>query len=134
MTYERTIFLIGGDDDEEATFAWEDVGRDCRVRCTYRGKQIEAVATDFFTALCDVREMLTEERLIPFCYGSSLNVYPSGMARGMARGLKAYKFTIGQQVTGADLVDIFAEGPDLIAASVENQRQHFREWVSSLRR
>jgi len=133
MTDERTVFLIGGDADEQATFELEEVERDCRLRCSYRGKQVEAIAADFFAALCDIRDKLGEERLIPFCYGASLNVHPSGMARDMGRGLEAYKFTIGQQATGADLVDIFAEGPDVIPASVENQRQHFREWVASLR-
>jgi hypothetical protein len=51
----------------------------------------------------------------------------------MGRGVKAYRFRIGQQATAADLVDIFAEGPDVIPASVDNQRQHYREWVASLR-
>ncbi|MBV8908013.1 MAG: hypothetical protein JOZ20_03350, partial [Sphingomonas sp.] len=122
MTYERTVLLIGGDDEEQAAFELEEVGRDCRMRCFYRGKQIEAVAADFFAALCDIRDKLGEERLIPFCYGASLNVYPSGMARDMGRGLKAYRFRMGQQAAGTDLVDIFAEGPDVIPASVENQR------------
>jgi len=133
MSNQRTIFLIGGDDDEQATFEFEEVERNCRLRCSYRGKQVEAVASDFFAALCDIRDRLGEERLIPFCYGASLNVYPSGMARDMGCGLKAYRFKMGQQATAADLVDIFAEGPDVIPASVENQRQHFREWMTFLR-
>ncbi len=51
----------------------------------------------------------------------------------MGRGLKAYKFQMGTQATGADLVDIFAEGPDVIPASVELQEQHFKDWIASLR-
>jgi hypothetical protein len=55
------------------------------------------------------------------------------MARDLGGGLKGYKFKIGQQATAADLIDIFSEGPDVTPASVESERQHFREWVGSLR-
>src|SRR5260221_1127096 len=133
MEYQRTVFLIGGEDDEQATFELSDVERQCHLRCSYRGKSINSEAPDFFAALCGVREKLADEGLIPFCYGASLNVYPSGMARDMGRGLKAYKFQMGTQATGAGLVDIFASGPDVIPASVELQEQHFKDWIASLR-
>ena len=58
----------------------------CRLRCEYRDKVIESSATDFFQALCDVRSLLAKDGLIPLCYGASLNVYPSGMARDMGQG------------------------------------------------
>ena len=133
MSDQRTVFLIGGEEGEQATFELEDVEGPCRLRCFYRGKQIEAAATDFFAALCYVREKLAEEGLIPFCYGASLNVYPSGVGRDMGRGLKAYRFKIGHHAGIADLVDIFAEGADVIPASVENQHQHWQEWLASPR-
>ena len=133
MDDRHTIFLIGGDDDEQAVFTLVDEGDDCRLVCEYRNKAAESVASDYFEALCDVRTRLSEDGLIPFCYGASLNVYPSGMAREMGRGLKAYKLTMGEQAKTSDLVEIFGEGPDVIPASVTAQEQFFREWLSKPR-
>lgn len=127
------IFLIGGDDDEQAVILQEEDGDVCKLTCVYRGKTIEARADDFFEALCLIRRQLEPERLIPFCYGASLHVYPSGMARDMGGGLKAYRLTLGQSARSSDLVDIFAEGPDLIPASVQAQEAFFREWLDTAR-
>ena len=133
MDDQYTVFLIGGDDNERAVFSLRDEGYDCHLRCEYRDNVIERSATDYFQALCDVRARLADEGLIPFCYGSSLNIYPSGMARDMGQGLKAYKLTLGEQVKMADLVDIFAEGPGVVPSSVERQERFYREWITALR-
>ena len=130
---QHTIFLIGGEDDEQAVFEFDEDEDQCHLRCSYRGKSIEAEASDFFDALCRIREQLAGEGLIPFCYGASLNVYPSGMSRDMGGGLKAYKLQMGRLAAQADLVEIFAEGPDVIPATVELQEQHFEDWIASLR-
>jgi hypothetical protein len=76
---------------------------------------------------------LAEDVLIPFCYGASLNVYPSGMARDMGQGLKAYKLAMGRHAKREGLVEIFAEGPDVIPASVALQEQFWRDWLASPR-
>ena len=129
----RRVYLIGGEDDEEAVFTLHEEENTRRLSCSYRGKRIEAEATDFFEALCKIRIQLWEERLVPFCYGASLNVYPSGMGRDMGRGLKAYKLAKGKHTTIADLVDIFAEGPDVIPAPVETQKEFWKEWLATPR-
>ena len=54
----------------------------CRLRCEYRDKAIESIATDFFQSVCDLRHGLTKDGLIPLCYGASPNASPSGIARG----------------------------------------------------
>jgi hypothetical protein len=134
MQDQHKIFLIGGGDDETAIFTLLDGGDDCRLRCEYRGEKIESLAADFFQALCDIRVRLADDRLIPFCYGASVNVFPSGMARSMGQGLKAYKLTIGRQAKMSDLVEIFSEGPDIIPAYVEPQAQFFQDWLAALAR
>lgn len=133
MGDRQTVFLIGGDDDEQAVFTLIDNGDDCRLVCEYRDKTVESTASDYFQALCDVRIHLFADGLIPFCYGASLNVYPSGMAREMGQGLKAYKLTMGEQAKTVDLVEVFADGPDIIPASVDAQEQFFREWLTAPR-
>ena len=133
MNEHRRVHLVGGEDDEEAVFTLREADNTCRLSCSYRGKMVEAAATDFFEALCKIRVQLWEERLIPFCYGASLNVYPSGMGRDMGRGLKAYKMTMGKHTTTADLVDIFAEGSDVIPATIETQEEFWEDWLATPR-
>jgi hypothetical protein len=131
------IHLVGGNEGETAIFTLLE-GRDsvrarCHLRCEYRDKAIESTATDFFRALCDVRNLLAKDGLIPLCYGASLNVYPSGMAIDMGLGLKAYRMAMGRHARREDLVDIFSEGPDVVPASVAAQEQFWRDWLASPR-
>jgi len=131
---DHTIYLIGGADDETANVACESDNDQCRIVFRYRDRMIEESALDFFEAFCRVRLRLEEEKLIPFCYGASLNVYPSGMCRDMGAGMKAYRMTIGKQVDPKkDLVSIFAEGPDVTPATVARQKEHFDEWLKTKR-
>jgi hypothetical protein len=133
MDERRRVYLVGGSDDETAIFKLFDEGNHCRLRCEYRDKVVESTATDFFQALCDVRGLLAKDGLIPFCYGASLDVYPSGMARDMGRGLKAYKLAVGRHAKTDDLVEIFAEGLDVIPASIAAQEQFYCHWLASPR-
>ena len=133
MAEEHDIFLIGGSEDERAVIIEEEVGDTCKLTCRYRGKAIDAESSDFFEALCLIRQQLEPEGLIPFCYGASLNVYPSGMARNMGGGLKAYRLTKGEPARMIDLVEIFQSGSDVIPAFVGTQIAFFDEWVASLR-
>jgi hypothetical protein len=133
MDEQHRVCLIGGNDDGTALFTLFDEGERCRLRCEYRDKAVESTATDFFQALCNVRGLLAKDGLIPFCYGASLDVYPSGMARDMGGGLRAYKLAVGRHTRIDDLVDIFAEGPDVIPASVSAQEEFYRDWLASPR-
>jgi hypothetical protein len=130
---DHIIHLIGGEDDETATLTTEDRDEICHISFRYRDRIIEASAADYFDAFCQIRLQLEPERLIPFCYGASLNVYPSGMARNMGSGLSAYRLTTGRQALTKDLVGIFDTGHDVIPASVANQKEHYNDWIHSLK-
>jgi hypothetical protein len=94
---------------------------------------IEAEESDYFEAFCQIRLELEKEGIIPFCYGASLNVYPSGMGRDMGAGLKAYKMEMGRHARIKDLVEIFGVGPDIKPASVQSQREFWEEWLATPR-
>jgi hypothetical protein len=87
-------------------------------------------ALDYFEAMCQIRNTLEADGWRPLCYGSSRNVYPSGMARDMGRGLKASKMELGRQAT--DCVSIFDYGPDVQPSTVEEQKQFWQEWLRSI--
>ncbi len=127
-----TVLLIGGAENETGTFTEEESADQCVLTCCYRGKTIRASEPDFFEALCTIRRKLEQEGLIPFCYGASLNVFPSNMARQMGMGKAAYKMVINQPATQEQLVFIFDQGPDIIPASVGKQHQYFNNWLASL--
>ena len=128
---DHIVHLIGSSNDETATITAEPVGDLCRITFRYRDKMLQADATDYFEALCKIRKQLANERLIPFCYGASLNVYPSGMCRDMSAGMTAYRLTLGKKPSRGDLVRIFDEGADVIPVSVTLQKEHFDDWLKS---
>lgn len=128
------ISLVGGSENEQATVLIDEEDDACHITFHYRGRIIEAKASDFFEAFCSIRKQLEPEKLIPFCYGASLNVFPSGMARDMGAGLSAYRMKIGEHAKLKDLVPIFNSGPDVIPASVADQKRYFKQWVESPKR
>jgi len=130
---EHIIHLIGGENDETATLTTKERGDFCHIVFRYRDSVIEASAGDYFEAFGQIRLQLEPERLIPFCYGASLNVFPSGMSRSMGLGLKAYRLTPQRQALSSDLVDIFDSGFDVIPASVASQKEYFHDWIQSLK-
>lgn len=134
MDEQREVRLIGGNEGETAVFTLfeEEDGR-CRLRCDYRGKTAERTSTDFFQSLSELRDVLAEENLVPFCYGASLNVFPSGMARDMGQGLRAYRLVRGRHSRMTDLVDIFSEGDDVALASVKAQEAFYKDWLAAPR-
>jgi hypothetical protein len=105
--------------------------RQCDICLTYGASAVRGSGPDFFEAFCRVRERLTALGLRPLCYGASRNVFPSGMARDMADGLKAYKLRLGFPATGDNIVEIFETGPDVDPVSVEAQRQFFDDYLKS---
>src|SRR5262245_24713701 len=123
MTESFSVRLVGGKDDERAIFEFDEEKDPCLLTCRYRDKSISSEATDYFEALALIRRQLQSEGLIPYCYGASLNVFPSGMGRDMGQGLRVYKLTLGKHAKMTDLVDIFDEGADVAPADVDAQEE-----------
>jgi hypothetical protein len=128
-----SVRLVGGLDGERATFELDNLNNRCLLTCRYRDKTISTGAADFFDALASIRRNLQADGLIPYCYGASLNVFPSGMGRDMGQGLRAYKLTLGKHAEMANLVDIFDEGADVVPADVDAQEQFWKSWLETLR-
>lgn len=112
---------------------WSPEHLDCRVRIVFEDRSFEGVAEDFFDALAALRRSCESAGYRVLCYGASRNVWPSGMARDMGRGLKAYRKSLGQPTTREDLVGIFETGSDVEPCTVEEQRAFNERWANSLR-
>ncbi len=85
------------------------------------GQVVKAEAADLFAALEAIRQQLERSGLRVCCQGAQADVFPSGMARQMAGGRRAYRLRSGRRPTREDLVDIFdpAECGDVV--TVEKQ-------------
>jgi hypothetical protein len=70
------------------------------------GSVAEVVAADLFEALEKVRLQLEADGLMVCCQGARADVFPSGMARQMGGGRRAYRLRRDRPVGPADLVDV----------------------------
>jgi hypothetical protein len=131
MATEHSIRLLSGGLEESATLVLSNKGQECHLMLRYRNKHVEAKASDYFKAFGMVRQELEKEGLQPICYGASLNVWPSGMGRDMGAGLTAYRLTMGKHARREDLVDIFEYGPDVVPATVAQQKEFWEAWLKS---
>ncbi|MBZ9658513.1 hypothetical protein LB523_05605 [Mesorhizobium sp. ESP-6-4] len=136
MDEQYTVFLIGGGTggDEQAVFTPHDAGTRCRLTCSYRNKVIAAEEDDYFEALCQIRNQLEVEGLLPFCYGASANVFPEGTVTEMSRGLVVCKVKTGERPKKSDLVNIFDDGYDVMPVFVSMQQKFWDSWLASLPR
>jgi hypothetical protein len=108
--------------------------RRCNIILKFNGTEIAGSDTDFFEALCRVRERLELLGLVPLCYGASRNVFPSGMARDMGDGLKAYRLDLGVPKSINGMVEIFDTGPDVDPVPVAVQRQFYDAFLNAFGR
>lgn len=136
MASERHLVHLRNQVNAEAAGVFsldeDEDGDHVTLKFKYIQGEIAAKDLDFFAAMCQIRKELEVEGWRPICYGSSRNVYPSGMCRDMGRGLQAYKLQLGRRAVTADLVGIFDNGPDVEPASLEEQEQFWHEWLQSL--
>src|SRR3978361_2320250 len=116
---QAKLFLTGGHEGETATFTWTQTPEGCRLACECRGTTITAIDNDFYNALRTIRRVLEQERLIPHCYGASMNVCPWGASRQQSLGLSAYKLERGRVLVKR--VNIFDTGPDVVPSTVRQQ-------------
>ncbi|HEV3462288.1 MAG TPA: hypothetical protein VG413_09610 [Candidatus Dormibacteraeota bacterium] len=90
-----------------------------------------ADASDVFECMCQLRARFDREGIRLCCNGARLNVWPSGMARDMGGGLRAYVLEVGRRASIDDLVDIFDSAPIEDIATVEEQRLFAEKWLAA---
>jgi hypothetical protein len=114
---------------------WNEVPNNRKLgRIVFRLKDSEFSASNvsFFHALRDIRLELEKENLLLKCYGSSRQVWPSGMGLSMTRGEKSYRHYFGKKGDIKDVVSIFDSGSDVDPCTFEEQRQFHQQWLLSI--
>jgi hypothetical protein len=89
-------------------------------------------ADDFFSALTALRLQLESEGRLICCYGGSRNVYPSAMDLSSSSAM-AYRTFLGRPSRQTDRVSLFGSGPDVVPATIADQRAFHDQWIASLR-
>src|ERR1700722_410388 len=130
---KHVVDLAGEEPGEKLVFSSERVEGLCRLTCLVRGETIISEERDFFEALLAIRQRSLEPMgVIPFCYGASLNAWPSGMARDMGSGRFVYLMRLGVPNAGPP-VGIFDAGADVAPSLVTAQHEFFQAWVRSIK-
>ncbi|MBL7500249.1 hypothetical protein I6A84_31125 [Frankia sp. CNm7] len=96
---------------------------------------LEGAGDDLFEALNVIRRSLEGQGWFIAVQGARRNTWASGMLRDMIGARHVYVLEPGRDIrTREDWVDIFAEAEPDQLATVEEQRQYYREWQESARR
>jgi hypothetical protein len=91
------------------------------------------VGPDLFEFLACLRTELEALGYRTLVNGARRNVWPSGMARDMGGGRKAYVLMLGKQASRPDMVDIFEPAPESEIALVQEQEAFQQAWFAQFR-
>ena len=113
--------LHGGEPGERVWLDYENEnGGDCKLVLHFRGRQIIAQDWSFWHALIAIRKQIEPEGLIPICYGTSLDVWPSGMCCDAGGWLAYYMHEDKERRK----VCIFETGPEVIPSTIRDQQAY----------
>jgi hypothetical protein len=97
-----------------------------RLELAVAGREYTAEFDDLFDCLLAIRRELERDGGRVCCLGARPDVWPSGMARQMAGGRKAYRHHPGRRPTRADLVDVFDPADCAEVVTVAEQEDAMR--------
>ena len=87
---------------------------------------------DLFEAFIEIRAQLRDKEIFLLCNGSRRNIYPSPMLRQSNGGKKAYLLRLGVPARREDIVNIFYPTERNDIDTIENQKNFYDQWLSSL--
>ena len=104
--------------------AWLDFenedGGYCKLVLHLRERQVSGRDWSFWHALIAIRKQIEPEGLIPICYGTSLDVWPSAMCCD-AGGWLAYYMREDKK---RRKVRIFETGPEVVPSTIRDQEAY----------
>jgi hypothetical protein len=106
---------------------WPTVWPESHVRITIGDREFHEHGSDYWHALCEVRQKLEGEGIRLICNGTSRDVHPSGMCCDMGQGLVAYRL---QYFRDGSLVNVFEAAPWNRFSTVAQQKKRYSRWYS----
>ena len=74
----RLVSRTKGEAEGVFVLGEHEYGDHVTLTLQYPGGEVTSEASDYFEAMCQIRNRLEADGWRPVCYGSSRNVYPSG--------------------------------------------------------
>lgn len=112
---------IGGGREQVITLTFS-VAHPWRLRAELdSGVVLVTEERDLFECLITTRRRLERDGLLICCEGARPDVFPSGMARQMGGGRRAYRLSPTHGGLSGDLVDIFAPTDCTAVCTVDEQ-------------
>lgn len=131
MTFQKQQISIVRSGKFENADIYYKTAEWCTLKIVFLDQQTyEVTDNDLFTCFCTLRKHFSTITFL--CKDAKQNVYPSSMARDMAKGLVAYEYQKGKHASLDDLVPIF-DFDDKDIVSPEQQRENFLTWLKSER-
>jgi hypothetical protein len=128
MTIETARIPVSGSSTIQQAELVYSVAPPWRLRVTLDdGMAFESQQNDLFECLADVRRRLEPEGVFLCCEGARRDVFPSGMARQMGGGRKAYRHSASGDSPRPQLVDIFAPTDCSAVCTVDEQIASLRK-------
>jgi hypothetical protein len=128
----RAVAVAFGADIHEATAEFGASGRRCRLVLRLDdGRVLTADAHDYFECLMTIRKAIEPAGGLVLCQGARRDVWPSGMARDMGAGLKAYILVKGRPPRSDELVNTFDPTDESLVGTLAEQRAAYRAWIVS---
>lgn len=126
------VGVIVGTEIHEATIEYGPEEHHYRLELQLDdGRVLRADKGDYFESLVALRRMIEPEDARILCQGARRDVWPSGMARDMAGGLRAYVLVKGRRPTSEHLVEIFDPAEPSLVGTIADQERTRDEWLAS---
>jgi len=118
----------------EVKCTYDDDIETCSINLSFLDKNLVSSGSDFFQTFEGIREQLKALGFAPYCYGSSIGVLPSRMARQSSKkGLISYRHYLGEKVDRENMVHIFDSEENLKIVDVAEQNIYMENWMNSLK-
>lgn len=103
-----------------------------KIELSFNDFEYSCCDCNYFQALLKLRKKLEDNSFQILCNGAAKEVYPSPMQMSMGCCRMGYIQRLNAQAKKEDIVDLFEYDNSLTPASVDEQNDYHRLWLSSI--
>ena len=127
------VYVLSDGKRIKSTFVLnDDFNGEVELILAFEEQLYRSKASTYFNAMNKIRENLEMDDKYLICYGTSEDIYPSGISVSMGTGRLAYRCKPGRPALRNDIVDIFNFDEHCVPATIQAQKWFNRKWLKSL--
>lgn len=131
MEYPVVMWTPATDKEQSAVLLYDSSPGAHLTVSTGNCQMASAHEADVYSSLQHIRMQLEGVGILLLCNASRRNVRPSGLARQMGAGRKAYKLSMAIRPSFDDLVDVFDVAPKEDVCTIAEQEEYYQAWLQS---